>query len=69
MTAHMTPDAFRRWRKQHYRSQTAAAEALGRSLRVIYAYERGEKAVPKCIALACAALSLGITHYDGPEPE
>lgn len=67
MTVHMTPDAFRRWRKRHYKSRAAAAKALGRGERTIVKYEMGELPVPKHIALACAAISLGITQYPGPE--
>jgi transcriptional regulator with XRE-family HTH domain len=63
----MTPAAFKAWRVARYRSQRAAADALGISPRLVFAYEHGEKPVPLTERLACAALALGIRDYGGPE--
>lgn len=55
--------------------QKEAAERLGLKKRVIQYYERGTRdgkpiEVPKTVALACYALTLGVETYDGTiEPE
>jgi transcriptional regulator with XRE-family HTH domain len=71
----MTPLTFAAWRRHMGLSQKAAAEALGVSLRMVCYYEAGNRtdgaprpvAVPRSIELACAALALGITSYNGPQ--
>ncbi|WP_425456750.1 helix-turn-helix domain-containing protein [Denitrobaculum tricleocarpae] len=70
----MTPDQFKRWRKHQSFTQKQAAEALGISFASVRLYEAGERPdspkpveVPKHIELACAAVALGISSYDGPQ--
>ncbi len=48
------------WRQQLHLSKVAAAWALGVSRASIARWERGEYPVPRHIALACAAIALGI---------
>lgn len=69
----MTPEQFKAWRKHMNLSQQEAADALGLSKGSVDLYERGRRrederpvVIPKTVELACAALALGITHYDGP---
>jgi len=69
----MTPDQFKAWRKHMNLSQQEAADALGLSKGSVDLYERGRRrederpvVIPKTVELACAALALGITRYDGP---
>lgn len=70
----MTPTQFQSWRNHMRLSKTRAAAALGISWSSVDLYERGERrggdrravVVPLSIELACAALALGITRYDGP---
>jgi transcriptional regulator with XRE-family HTH domain len=57
--------ALRAWRTRHGLTQTKAGIALGLSLRAIQNYEHGARLVPRSIALACAALELGLEAYDG----
>lgn len=68
----MRPQDFKRWRKALSFSQKEAAEALGLKRRVVQYYEKGERGgakvkVPKTVRLACAALSQGVSDYQGPE--
>jgi transcriptional regulator with XRE-family HTH domain len=68
----MRPQDFKRWRKALTFSQKEAAEALGLKRRVVQYYEKGERGgakvkIPKTVRLACAALSQGLTDYQGPE--
>lgn len=71
----MTPEQFKAWRKHMDLTQAEAAEALGVALGTVKLYERGMRAdggtravvIPKNIALACAAIALGIKDYAGPE--
>ncbi|MCC6981927.1 MAG: helix-turn-helix transcriptional regulator, partial [Bauldia sp.] len=61
----MTPDQFKSWRKAMGLKQKEAAERLGLKKRVIQYYERGTRdgkpiEVPKTVALACYALTLGV---------
>lgn len=70
----MTNEQFKAWRAHMGLTQMAAGNALGVSKVTIELYERGMRRdsdrrveIPKSIELACAALALGITHYDGPQ--
>lgn len=68
----MSPDDFKRWRDAMGFTMAEAAEALGISRGSIENYERGTRreddrpvAIPKNVALACAALF----HRLKPWPE
>ncbi|PTW59099.1 helix-turn-helix protein [Breoghania corrubedonensis] len=66
----MTPEQFRDWRKSLGWKQKDAAEKLGLKKRMIQYYEKGDRDgrkvdIPKSVRLACYALSLGITDFDG----
>lgn len=64
----MTAAELKSWRLRLGLSQRAAAEALGVSLRMYQYYEAGQMAIPKTVALACAAvaaeLPLEATDHD-----
>lgn len=55
----MTADQFREWRERLGLSRTGASEALGLGRNQPQRYEEGQP-IPKYIALACAAIALGI---------
>ena len=52
----MTPDAFRDWRKRKAYTLDEAARALSFSRRMIAYYEKGERPIPRVVALATRAL-------------
>jgi DNA-binding XRE family transcriptional regulator len=54
--ATMTAEAFRRWRERNSYTLDAAAKALGISRRMIVYYERGDRPIPRVVALATRAL-------------
>jgi DNA-binding XRE family transcriptional regulator len=54
--ATMTADAFRRWRERRAYTLDTAAQALGLSRRMIAYYEKGERPIPRVVALATRAL-------------
>lgn len=59
----VTAEDLKAWRKRlGFRSQAKAAEAIGCSPRAYTNYEGGRE-IPKYIALACAAVSLGVTDF------
>jgi transcriptional regulator with XRE-family HTH domain len=67
----MKPEEFKAWRKSLGLSQKRAADALGLKNRIVQYYEKGERdgekvKIPKHVRLACCALSMGITDYQGP---
>lgn len=70
----MTPTQFKSWRQHMRLSKVRAAEALGISASSVDLYERGHTrnqpvrpvVIPSTIALACAALALGVSDYYGP---
>jgi DNA-binding XRE family transcriptional regulator len=57
--------ALVRWRKRHGLTQVEAAAVLGCGRRSIQLWENRTNEIPHYIALACAAVALGIT----PPPE
>lgn len=58
----MSSEEFCAWQTtMGYRSQQAAANALGVSLATYKRYRRS--GVPKVVALACAALARGLTGW------
>lgn len=59
----MTPDQLRQWRRDRGYSQAKAGELLGLTDRTLSNYEQGVFPIPRSVALACAALALGITDY------
>lgn len=70
----MTSAQFKAWRKHMGLTIIGAARTLGVSRGSVELYERGARrednrpvAIPKPIELACAAIALGIRHYDGPQ--
>ena len=54
--ATMSPEAFRRWRERQAYTLDAAATALGVSRRMIAYYEKGERPIPRVVALATRGL-------------
>ena len=52
----MTAEAFRRWRERRTYTLDAAARALGISRRMVAYYEKGERPIPRVVALATRAL-------------
>ena len=64
----MTPDDFKAWRQSLTYTMAQAADALGISTGSVLVYERGVRredgrpvTIPKTVALACAALSAGLS--------
>jgi len=54
--ATMTPDAFRLWRERKAYTLDQAAQALGVSRRMVAYYERGNRPIPRIVALATRGL-------------
>jgi DNA-binding XRE family transcriptional regulator len=54
--ATMNAEGFRRWRAERGYTLEAAARALGVSRRMIAYYEKGERPIPRVVALATRAL-------------
>jgi hypothetical protein len=52
----MTPDAFRHWRERKAYTLDEAARALGLSRRMVAYYEKGDRPIPRAVALATRAL-------------
>ena len=52
----MTAEAFRRWRERRAFTLDTAARALGISRRMVAYYEKGERPIPRVVALATRAL-------------
>lgn len=71
----MTPQDFQNWRARMGWTQPQAAEALGVTRGAVQNYERGHRPgadprpveIPKPVALACVALSLGYDGYEAVE--
>ena len=66
----MQAEDFRAWRKALGWKQKDAAEKLGLKKRVIQYYEKGDRdgkpvEIPRTVELACLAVTLGYTSYDG----
>jgi hypothetical protein len=66
----MTPESLKAWRQRMRWSGATAAKELGLSVTGYFLYEKGKplagkkpRAIPKTVALACAA----ITHRIPPE--
>jgi DNA-binding XRE family transcriptional regulator len=54
--ATMSAEAFRRWRESRGFTLESAAKALGVSRRMIAYYEKGERPIPRVVALATRGL-------------
>lgn len=54
----MTPTQLDAWMKSLGLNKVRASQELGISRQSLYDYLKGEKDVPKTVALACEALSL-----------
>src|SRR5271167_4514061 len=57
----MTPDAFRHWRERKAYTLDEAARALGLSRRMVAYYEKGDRPIPRVVALATRALDTAST--------
>ena len=57
----MTPDAFRHWRERKAYTLDEAARALGLSRRMVAYYEKGDRPIPRVVALATQALDMAST--------
>ena len=70
----MTPKQFRLWRRGLGLKQKDLADLLGLKRRIIQYYERGERDgrpidIPKSVRLACYAVQVGISDFDGDHVE
>jgi DNA-binding transcriptional regulator YiaG len=54
----MTPDAFRNWRERKAYTLDEAARALGLSRRMVAYYEKGDRPIPRVVALATRGLDV-----------
>jgi predicted transcriptional regulator len=52
----MTAEGFREWRRRQVYTLDGAAKALGLSRRMISYYEKGDRPIPRVVALATQAL-------------
>jgi len=59
----MTPTTFTAWRERLGLNTVQAAKALGCSRTTIQAYEAGRSPIPRYVALACAALAMGLPPH------
>jgi len=57
----MTPYAFRHWRESKAYTLDEAARALGLSRRMVAYYEKGDRPIPRVVALATQALDKAST--------
>jgi DNA-binding transcriptional regulator YiaG len=57
----MTPEAFRHWRERKAYTLDEAARALGLSRRMVAYYEKGDRQIPRVVALATRALDMAST--------
>jgi len=60
----MTPESLRAWRARRKWSKTEAARQLGISTNAYAYYESGRWPIKKHIALACAAIALGVPPHE-----
>ena len=69
----MTPEDFKLWRKSMGLKSKETANLLGLKKRNIRKFENGKRKkgaanevfIPKTVALACYALSRGVSQFDG----
>ncbi len=60
----MTPASFIAWRERLHLNRVEASAQLGISRETLRFYETGKHPIPRYIALACAAVALGIKPHD-----
>lgn len=60
----MTPASFIAWRERLHLNRVEASAVLGVSRETIRKYETGKHPIPHYIALACAAVALGIDPHN-----
>lgn len=66
----MTPEQFKDWRVRYYKTQSAAADALGVTRGTVANYEAGIRRdgkpapIPHTVALAMTALANGLKAWD-----
>ena len=60
---------LRAWRERMGFTTRTASETIGCSRAALGAWERDERPTPRYIALACAALALGIDPFGTPKPK
>lgn len=56
----MTPQSLKRWRQERKLSKAEAADRLGLSRNTYARYEQPGAAIPRIVALACAALAFSL---------
>jgi hypothetical protein len=56
----MTSERFAYWLERLHLSNTQAAKALGCGINTITRYKKPGAKIPRYIALACAALAMGV---------
>jgi transcriptional regulator with XRE-family HTH domain len=54
----ITPEAFRDWRERRAYTLDQAARALRLSRRMVAYYEKGDRPIPRVVALATRALDI-----------
>ena len=59
----MTPATLTEWMARLGYNKSGAADALGIARNTLDGYLQGKQPVPKTVALACAALSLGLPEH------
>ena len=59
----MTPASFISWRERLGLNKVQAAKALGCSRTALDGWEAGRHTIPHYIALACAALAMGLVAH------
>ena len=57
--ATLSATEFRRWRERQTHTLDTPAKALGVSRRMVAYYDKGEKPIPRTVALATKALEMG----------
>lgn len=62
----MTPTDFKSWRARLGLTKAEAARLLGLAPNTVAAYEFGRAAIPRHVALACAALAYGLPPIGEP---
>jgi len=59
----MTPSTLTTWMRRLGYNKVQAAEALGIARTTLDRYLDGRQAIPRTIALACAALAMGLPEH------